>query len=158
MQSIDLYSWAIPFMGYGNLWRNSRRLLHEFLNPRAVTEFDEYQRKHAYRFLARLADSPEGFFDHAELWVFPIATLSHRSFVTTTTSAVAALVMEVTYSFNITTNKDQFLRAAMDAGQVVKRSMVPGSFLIDTFPISKSSEVPGNCDTAQLITTSEIHP
>jgi hypothetical protein len=64
---MDLYSWAVSFMEYGNLWRNSRKLLHEFLNVRAVTEFDDYQRKHAHRLLSRLVESPQNFFDHAEL-------------------------------------------------------------------------------------------
>jgi hypothetical protein len=44
--------------------------------------------------------------------------------------------MEVTYSLNITTTDDRFLRAAINAGRVVKRAMVPGAFLIDTLPIS----------------------
>ena len=54
-------------MRYGSDWRNSRRLLHEFLNAKAVANFDEYQRKHAYRFLTRLAESPENFLDHTKL-------------------------------------------------------------------------------------------
>ena len=54
-------------MRYGSLWKNSRRLLHEFLNARAVIKFDDYQRKHAYRLLLHLAESPEKFADHIEL-------------------------------------------------------------------------------------------
>ena len=64
---MDQYSWAVPLMRYGSDWRNSRRLLHEFLNAKVVANFDEYQRKHAYRFLTRLAESPENFLDHTKL-------------------------------------------------------------------------------------------
>lgn len=60
-------SWNIGIMGYGSLWKNCRRLLHEFLNARAVTKFDEYQRKHTDRLLSRLAEVPEDFPDHIEL-------------------------------------------------------------------------------------------
>jgi cytochrome P450 len=61
------YSWSLALMEYGARWRNCRRLVYEFLNPKAVTNFDDYQRKHAYRFLSKLAESPEDFLDHAEL-------------------------------------------------------------------------------------------
>lgn len=65
--SMGQYTWAIPMMQYGELWKNGRKLLHEFFNPRAVTEYDEHQRKHAHRLLLRLGESPEHFLDHAEL-------------------------------------------------------------------------------------------
>lgn len=60
-------SWNISFMEYGSRWRNGRRLVHEFLNTRAVTNFDDYQRKHAYRLLLLLAESPEDFINHIQL-------------------------------------------------------------------------------------------
>ena len=65
----------MSLMKYGNEWRNARRLLHEFMNPRAVTTFDDYQRKHAYRFLLRLAETPGDFLNHIELWVLPTVVL-----------------------------------------------------------------------------------
>ena len=57
----------IAMMGYGDLWKKGRRLFHEFLNARATIKFDDYQRKHAYRLLLGLAESPEDFSDHIEL-------------------------------------------------------------------------------------------
>ena len=51
-------AWALGVMEYGSLWRNSRRVLHEFLNLRAVTNLDDYQRKHAHRLLLHLVESP----------------------------------------------------------------------------------------------------
>ena len=46
------------------------------MNPRAVTAFDDYQRKHAYRFLLCLAETPGDFLDHIELWVLSTVVLS----------------------------------------------------------------------------------
>ena len=57
-------------MEYGGQWRSGRKLIHEFLSVRAVSKFQDYQRKHAYRLLTRLAESPNGFYDHTELCVF----------------------------------------------------------------------------------------
>ena len=64
---MGLCSWNIAVIEYGNMWKSRRKLLHKFLNVRAVTQFDDYQRKHAYRLLSNLAVSPERFLDHAEL-------------------------------------------------------------------------------------------
>jgi hypothetical protein len=71
------YSWNIGLLGYGNLWKSSRRLLHEFFSARGVTKFDDYQRKHAYHLLSQLAESPENFSDRIELWVLIISLNSH---------------------------------------------------------------------------------
>ena len=71
-------------MGYGNQWRNGRRLLHDFLNARAVVKFDQYQHKHVNHLLLYLAESPEDFLDHIKLWVFHKGLLAvdftHRIF------------------------------------------------------------------------------
>lgn len=62
-------SWSVFSFGYGSRWRRARRLFHEFLSMKAVTNFDDYQRKYAYRFLSRLAETPDDFLDHAQLCV-----------------------------------------------------------------------------------------
>ena len=67
---MNMYSWNIGFLEYGNKWRKRRRLFHQFFNTNAVTNFDDYQRKYTYRFISRLSQTPEGFLDHAKLCVF----------------------------------------------------------------------------------------
>ena len=64
------YSWNMVARWYGTKWRKGRRLFHEFFNMKAVTNFDDYQRKNAYRFLFRLSQTPEDFLTHAQLYVF----------------------------------------------------------------------------------------
>ena len=56
---------------YGSKWKKARRLFHDFFNTKAVTNFDDYQRKHIYRFISRLSQTPEDFLAHAQLYVFP---------------------------------------------------------------------------------------
>ena len=46
--------------------------------------------------------------------------------------------MEMTYGFNITSNKDKFLRAAVDALELSNKAVIPGAFLVDTLPIRAS--------------------
>ena len=75
------YSWAVPIMRYGNLWRSCRRLFHNFLSAKAVVNFDDYQYKSAHRFLARVVDSPEDFLDHVKLYVLTkIGSLAHLTY------------------------------------------------------------------------------
>lgn len=57
------------------------------------------------------------------------------------TSAIAALVMEMTYGLNITSNEDRFLRTAIEAIEVATRAMVPGKYLVDIIPIRASSKI-----------------
>lgn len=113
---MGLYSWNMGFMEYGDQLKNCRRLLHEFLNPRAVVTFDEYQREHAYNLLSRLVESPDDFFDHVQF-------------------TVGALIMEMTYGINIATREDKYLQAVEVAMDGLKRAAVPGAFLVDTIPI-----------------------
>lgn len=96
---------------------DTRRLLHKFLNTRAVERFDEYQNKHSRRLLLQLAETPENFFKHVEF-------------------AIAALTMEVTYGMSVT-SEDSFLQAVMEAAEAMKKPAVPGTFLVDTIPMLK---------------------
>ena len=60
-------------------------------------------------------------------------------FFTFVPSAIAALVMEMTYGLHVADNKDRFLRATVEAMEITTRAMIPGAFLVDTIPIRASS-------------------
>jgi len=66
---MDVYSWNFAWNSYGNRWRRCRRLFHEFLNVKTVSRFDDYVNKHTRRFLSRLAETPDGFLGHTQLYV-----------------------------------------------------------------------------------------
>ena len=36
---------------------------------KVVSQFDDYVNKHTRRFLSRLAETPDDFLDHTQLWV-----------------------------------------------------------------------------------------
>lgn len=61
------YSWTLPLVQYGDRWKASRRLLHEFLNTRATNTYDDQQHYYSHDFLFRLAGSPEDLWDHIKL-------------------------------------------------------------------------------------------
>ena len=64
-----MYSWSLPLVEYGDRWRSSRRLLHEFLNIRASKDFDDQHHYHSRDFILRISESPENLWDHTKLCV-----------------------------------------------------------------------------------------
>ena len=63
-------------MSYGDRWKTRRKLIHEVLNEKLTASFDDHQYKYTYRFLSRLLEAPESFFEEAELYVtsYPLHT------------------------------------------------------------------------------------
>jgi hypothetical protein len=125
----------------GSQWRRGRRLFHEFLNAKAVLTFDDHQHKSAHRFLSLLAQTPDNFFEHAQLYV-PIRTrfsCIHTGLTLILPSVIGALVMEITYGLDIESHEDKFLQAAEHAAEYIERIVAPGAFLVDTFPIRSFS-------------------
>ena len=54
-------------------------------------------------------------------------------------SVTGALIIEITYGLDIKSHEDKFLQAAEHAMEYAARIMVPGAFLVDTFPIRSFS-------------------
>ena len=50
-------------------------------------------------------------------------------------SSTGALIMSLTYGFDIKSHDDPFLAAAERALVTIEEATVPGAFLVDTFPI-----------------------
>lgn len=46
--------------------------------------------------------------------------------------------MEITYGIDIKSHEDRFLQAAERAMEHLESAVVPGAFLVDTFPICSS--------------------
>lgn len=133
---MDAYSWGVALLGYrSKIWKRARRLFHEFFSTKAVTKFDDYQRKYAHRFISRLDEAPDDFLDHCKLCVPLRMGSSYAKLTLILPSVISALVMEITYGFDIKSHDDEFLQAAKRAMEYAERAMTPGTFLVDTFPI-----------------------
>jgi hypothetical protein len=130
------YSWALPLVPYGNRWKSSRRLLHEFLSAKATNNYDDQQHYYARDFILRIAESPDDLWDHIKLSV--TLTLSVDQWLTQIFSTTGALLMSLTYGLDIKSHEDPFLSAAERALTVFEEVTVPGAFLVDTFPSRKS--------------------
>ena len=137
---MDIYSWSVDVAGYGSAWRRRRHLFHKFFSAKAVTNFDDYQRKHAHRFISRLSRTPDDFLDHTKLCVPPDELFHHstQARLTLLPSVTGAPIMGITYGLDIKSHENEFLQTAERALEFAERAMVPGAFLVDTFPIRPS--------------------
>ena len=52
-------------------------------------------------------------------------------------STTGALIMSLTYGFDIKSHENRFLAAAERALATLEKATVPGAFLVDTFPIRR---------------------
>jgi hypothetical protein len=59
---MDAYSWKLVGGRYGTKRRKGRRPFHKLFNMKAVTNFDDYQRKHTYLFISRYSTHLSSFF------------------------------------------------------------------------------------------------
>jgi len=66
---MDVYSWDFGMFDNGSQLESCRKLFHKFLSATAVSRFDNYLNKHTWRFLSRLAETPDDFLAHAKLSV-----------------------------------------------------------------------------------------
>jgi hypothetical protein len=59
-------------------------------------------------------------------------------------STTGALIMDLTYGFDIKSHEDPFLSAVERALAIIEEVAVPGAFLVDVFPICMRSETKRN--------------
>ncbi|KAF9786299.1 cytochrome P450 [Thelephora terrestris] len=111
-------AWSFSVMHYGTTWRNHRRLFHRFFNISVADQFDDKIHKAVNVFLRRLAESPERF-------------LKHVHFLT------GSLTLSIAYGVDIESESDRFYAASEEAMSAVQVALLPGSFLVDAFPILK---------------------
>jgi len=110
------------------------------MNVNAVSRFDDSLNKHTCRLLSRLAETPASFLGHIRLSVFPRTVIIACPHLLLILSGTGALIMEITYSINIKSHEDRFLQAAERALEHFDSAMIPGAFLVDTFPICLSAD------------------
>jgi len=65
---------------------------------------------------------------------------SHVPHLLSISSVTGALIMEITYGMEIKSHEDKFLQAAERALEHLESAMIPGGFLVDTFPICLSPD------------------
>ncbi|KAF7975318.1 hypothetical protein HWV62_9741 [Athelia sp. TMB] len=116
----------IVFLPYGDLWRASRRVIHQEFKPLATQQYNPSQTKATRDLLHRLLESPDRWLEH----------LKHLT---------AGLTLDIIYGIDIAPSNDPYIAIVETAVEGNTSAAKPGAFLVDTIPWLKyvPSWVPG---------------
>ncbi|KAK7018233.1 cytochrome P450 [Favolaschia claudopus] len=116
----ELMGWHfnIGLMKYGDEWRTNRRLLNETFNSKTVRKYEPLQEIGAQVLLGRLLHSPEDFDEHLN-------------------RMAGELTIAVAYGIKVLPSDDPYLALANEAAHSFSLGIIPGAYLVDTFPSLK---------------------
>ncbi|KAJ3474622.1 hypothetical protein NLI96_g12355 [Meripilus lineatus] len=106
---------ALGFMAYGNKFFKMRKILHDHLASKKVVVFEDIQASQSHVLLRNLMSSPERFMDHAKRYA-------------------TAVVLQIAYGHEITSDEDPFLQNAHALDRLFARFVNAGSSAVDFFP------------------------
>lgn len=103
------------FLPYGDVWRNTRKLMHALVNTKISESYQPIQEHESLRVLRDLIDQPQKY----EVWLERYA---------------AGLIMRLAYSKHVHTGEEDFMKRTYAVVRNVERVASPGAYLVDTFP------------------------
>ncbi|KAG8727691.1 hypothetical protein FRC11_012688 [Ceratobasidium sp. 423] len=118
------WSGAVGLVGYNDLWRHYRRMMNNWLNARAVTQYYDLQEQQAHLLLQRLLNSTN--YSH------PFKHVKDEIFF-----AMGSLMMQLAYGYKPQDSQDPFFKEAKLAfHNLVLASMQTSArdFLVNVFP------------------------
>ncbi|TFK81327.1 cytochrome P450 [Polyporus arcularius HHB13444] len=110
--------WHFVFMGYGEDWRERRRVFHQYFHPNATKNYRPRELKVARELLRRLLESPDDFMVH----------LRHMA---------GSLILGVAYGIDVQPNNDPYIATAETALHAMSMAGNAGAYLVDYIPILK---------------------
>ncbi|KAJ7625670.1 cytochrome P450 [Roridomyces roridus] len=116
----DLMGWGfvIGTMKYGDDWRIHRRLANQALSLKASRKYEPHEQLATRKLLKRMLSDPDAFFAHFR-------------------QMAGELTMAFTYGIDVLPSKDPYVTLAQNAVHTWAAALVPGLYLVDTFPILK---------------------
>ncbi|CAA7268209.1 unnamed protein product [Cyclocybe aegerita] len=118
---VDLvgWDWTFALMPYGPVWKEHRRIFHNQFNA-TIHEHRQIQEPAAAELLLLLLRTPERFLDHLEHYT-------------------ARIIMQRVYGYTDFKDamEDYFVTINKQASESTAIATMPGTFLVDTFPILK---------------------
>ncbi|KAI8996249.1 cytochrome P450 [Trametes punicea] len=110
--------WHFVFMGYGENWRERRRVFHQYFHPNAATTYRPKELKVARELLRRLLETPEDFMVH----------LRHMA---------GSLILGIVYGIDVQPKNDPYIATAETALHAMSMAGNAGAYLVDYVPILK---------------------
>ncbi|KAF8903471.1 cytochrome P450 [Gymnopilus junonius] len=117
---------AILFMKYGTKWKQTRQLVHVWLNQRNLETYLPVQVLESYHLLQDLLETPERFSEHLR-------------------TAIGSAILKLTYGIECRTNGYSWIAKSEELHKITAAASEPGRWLVDSFPILRfmPSFIPG---------------
>jgi len=105
------------FNRYGDMWRIGRRIYHQEFNATASQKYIQIQLRYANSLVNLIKENPARFDKHLKYYS-------------------SGILLEVTYGFDVKPVNDPYVKIAENGMQFL-RGLIPGTFLVDAFPLLK---------------------
>ena|SRR5271170_5284098 len=130
---------SLGLLPYGKQFQKTRRLFHQYFNPKACLAFHSIQTECARTLVSNLIANTG---DHNSLLnrlvSSNISTVIYELYsVTFISSFSTAIIMRIAYGHRVVSDDDQFIRLTNERGYAVSNSGSPGSTPVDFFPFCK---------------------
>lgn len=112
------FTWLLSMMGYGERWRQGRRLLHAHVHVGTMPEYDPMQLQRAHVFARQLMKTPDHLQERAR-------------------ESFGGTVMKLVYGIDIKDKDDPYVYAAESVLHSLDDAAIPGKFLVDLLPWSE---------------------
>ncbi|KAJ3512409.1 hypothetical protein NLJ89_g3543 [Agrocybe chaxingu] len=109
------FSWLLPFMPYGPLWKERRRALSRYFHPTNDKLHKSVEIEYTGRLLLLLLEDPERYLQH----------LNHT---------IGGGLLSMTYGNSARQSGEHLLGLAEEVGQCLSDGVVPGTMLLDAVP------------------------
>ncbi|KAG9080452.1 hypothetical protein FRC06_006564 [Ceratobasidium sp. 370] len=120
----SLMNWGgvVNLLPYGERWRKSRRIMHQWLHKEASVAFQPSQQHQARLLLQRLLNKSERLDSSEELELESYRTM-------------AGTIMYSTYGWKVEDTSDIFMLKAKKAVEHMTRGVLASNFMVNAFPI-----------------------
>ncbi|CAE6449097.1 unnamed protein product [Rhizoctonia solani] len=106
---------------YSDLWRRQRRRINNWLNLRAVRQFDSLQEDMVKRLLSRLLDVSRN--------LEPFEEIKNQFFF-----AMGSATFQLAYGYHLKNDRDPFFLDAVQASHHIFNATIMSNFLVNVFP------------------------
>ncbi|KAG2067911.1 cytochrome P450 [Suillus decipiens] len=114
----ELVGWkdSLPFLSYGDLFRQHRRNLYKVIGSRAAVDvYNEIEEVETRRFLKRVLAKPDQLQEHVR-------------------HTAGAIILRISHGYEVKENGDPFVDLANCVIEHASQATVPGAFMVDILP------------------------
>ncbi|KAG8742022.1 hypothetical protein FRC10_002098 [Ceratobasidium sp. 414] len=134
----SLMDWGdlVSALGYGERWRKSRRMMHQWLHKQAAEAFHPSQQRQARILLQRLLSKADHLdsSEELELEVYRFAGYPTSVYATFQLKAMAGTIVHSVYGLNVEDSNDTFMLKLKETVDNLAKAALPSNFLVNTFP------------------------